>query len=216
MDPWRWVDPRVNDVRLDGVRAYLGRRGYVETPEGDFLRFESATERGRSFFVPASEQFADYARSITHFLTVLSEAEDRHPVAILDEILRAQETRRGLRLLWVENHAVFARVAGRQFLSGHDVTLVPTLAAAREALAAKPFDAVLLDHDLDDGKGTSLIESIRELPDAPAVIAVSAHEGGNQALMKAGADAVCGKTKFAQIESVLLRAVEARRTSPSS
>jgi hypothetical protein len=31
------------------------------------------------------------------------------------------------------------------------------LAAARAALAGQVFDAVLLDHDLDDGKGAELI-----------------------------------------------------------
>jgi len=118
-----------------------------------------------------------------------------------------------MRLLWVENHAVFARVAGRQFLSDHVVTVVSSLADAREALAAGAFDAVLLDYDLDDGKGASLIEFIRQLPHSPVVIAASAHDAGNEALLAAGADAVCSKIKFAQVESVLLRALAARSGS---
>src|SRR5260370_1181228 len=98
MNPWRWVDPRVNSVRLDGIRAYLERRGYVQRSEANphFLRFE-APARGNgdpawSFVLPASEQFADYAQSITYFLTTLSELEDRHPVAILDDLLQGQPT----------------------------------------------------------------------------------------------------------------------------
>jgi hypothetical protein len=31
-----------------------------------------------------------------------------------------------MRLLWVENHAVFARMAGRQFHSARDLTIVPS------------------------------------------------------------------------------------------
>jgi DNA-binding NarL/FixJ family response regulator len=108
-----------------------------------------------------------------------------------------------VRLLWVENHAVFARMAGRQFLAAHDVTVVPTLAEARAALTAGRFDAVLLDYDLDDGKGASLVGFVRQLPERVAVVAASSHADGNAALMAAGADAACPKTRFADIEAVL-------------
>ena len=110
-----------------------------------------------------------------------------------------------MRLLWVENHAVFARMAGRQFLATHELTVVPSLALAREQLTARAFDVVLLDYDLDDGKGASLAEFIRQLPSAPAVIATSAHEEGNRSLLAAGADAVCPKTSFAEIDAILAR-----------
>jgi CheY-like chemotaxis protein len=206
VDPWRWVDPRVRDVKLVGVRAYFGRRGYVEKAEAQTARFESVG--GPAFVLPASELHAGFTRAVIEVLTTLSAAEDRHPVALLDEILAAQAARKpGLRLLWVENHTTFARMAGRQFLSAHDVTVVPTLAAARAALEAATFAAVLLDYDLDDGKGTSLIEFVKQLTPAPVVIATSAHEAGNKALLAAGARAVCSKTQFAQIEAVLLEAL---------
>ena len=110
-----------------------------------------------------------------------------------------------MRLLWVENHAPFARLAGRQFLAAHDLTLVPSLAAARDALTAGRFDAVLLDYDLDDGKGAELIAFIRQLPERVPVVATSSHPEGNAALVAAGADAVCAKTGFANIDSVLDR-----------
>jgi CheY-like chemotaxis protein len=112
-----------------------------------------------------------------------------------------------MRLLWVENHASFVRVAGRQFLAAHELTVVPSLAAAREALARGVFDAVLLDYDLDDGKGADLLALIRQLPTVPAVVATSSHEDGNAALLAAGANAVCAKARFATIESVLTSCV---------
>jgi CheY-like chemotaxis protein len=115
-----------------------------------------------------------------------------------------------MRVLWVENHAAFARLAGRQFLAAHALTVVPSLAAARAALAAAPFDAVLVDFDLADGKGDALVEAIRRLPGRPAVIAASAHDGGNEALVRAGADACCPKLRFTEIEATLARAVGAR------
>jgi CheY-like chemotaxis protein len=113
-----------------------------------------------------------------------------------------------MRLLWVENHAVFARMAGKQFLAGHDLTVVPSLARAREVLAAEAFEAVLLDYDLDDGKGASLIEFIRQLPYVPIVVATSSHEEGNTSLLAAGADAACSKGHFAEINEILSRSVE--------
>ena len=108
-----------------------------------------------------------------------------------------------MRLLWVENHAVFAQIAGRQFLAAHDLTVVPSLAAARAALVAGRFDAVLLDYDLDDGKGATLIEFVRQLPERVAVVAASSHADGNAALLTAGADVACPKARFAEIGAVL-------------
>jgi CheY-like chemotaxis protein len=108
-----------------------------------------------------------------------------------------------MRLLWVENHAVFVRVAGQQFLAAHAVTVVPSLTAARTLLAEQTFDAVLLDHDLDDGKGTELLAFLAQVAPRPPVVAASAHADGNDALLRAGADAVCPKAHFATIEAVL-------------
>jgi DNA-binding NarL/FixJ family response regulator len=65
-------------------------------------------------------------------------------------------------------------------------------------LAEQPFDVVLLDYDLDDGKGTDLIEWIKQQSPRPAVVAVSAHQYGNDALLAAGADAVCSKGRFSE------------------
>jgi CheY-like chemotaxis protein len=112
-----------------------------------------------------------------------------------------------MRLLWVEDHATFVRVAGRQFLAAHAVTVAPSLAEARRALAEQTFDAVLLDHDLPDGAGPSLLDFLRQLPQRPAVVAVSAHDAGNHALLQAGADAACPKVRFTEVEAALSRAV---------
>jgi CheY-like chemotaxis protein len=122
-----------------------------------------------------------------------------------------------MRVLWVENHAIFARLTGRAFLAGHDLTIVPSLALAREALAARTFDAVLLDYDLDDGKGASLVELIRQLPTVPVVVATSAHQDGNELLLAAGADAACPKGQFADISAVLAHVVVMRgRAEPEA
>jgi len=89
MNPWRWVDPRVGEVRLDGVRRYLREHGWTEEPAGPALRFLHG-EGGPSCLLPASEGAGDFASSLIYLLTTLSELEDRHPDAVLEDVLRMQ------------------------------------------------------------------------------------------------------------------------------
>jgi hypothetical protein len=98
MNPWRWVDPRVSSIRLGAIRAYLEMHGYSQKPSANptLLRFEADARQngtGHFFVLPASESAADYVQAITYLLTTLSELEDRHPVAIVEEILRRQAAR---------------------------------------------------------------------------------------------------------------------------
>ena len=108
-----------------------------------------------------------------------------------------------MKILFVENHPRFAKLTVQQFLSTHEVTVVPSLAAARQALAQSTFQIVMVDYDLNDGKGDELVQEIHEQASHPLAIGVSSHQSGNDALMKAGADAICGKMQFAHIERVL-------------
>lgn len=110
-------------------------------------------------------------------------------------------------LLWVENHTAFARLAGRQFLSTHELIVVPSVAAAKGALSERAFDAVLVDYDLDDGKGVTVVEFARQLDTHLVMIATSPYADGNAALLAAGTDAACPKMRFAEIESVLASVV---------
>jgi DNA-binding response OmpR family regulator len=108
-----------------------------------------------------------------------------------------------MNILYLENHAVFADQVTRQFLAAHRVTVVPSLAAARASFASGRYDLVLSDYDLDDGKGEEFVrECHAALPRLP-IIAVSSHEAGNAALLRAGASAVCSKMEFHHIEQVI-------------
>jgi hypothetical protein len=100
MNPWRWVDPRIEAVRLADLRAYLAARGWslVPSPNPDLLRFQAPCEgAGPCFFqvLPASEEFADFRQRVAELVTTLSEIEERHPVAVLDDILHADESANG-------------------------------------------------------------------------------------------------------------------------
>jgi hypothetical protein len=92
MNPWRWVDPRIGQVRLENVKTYLTNHGWLQmpNPNPNFLRFEhGADSNGAIVFqmVPASDSFGDFRQSITYLLTTLSEIEERHPVEVLEDVL---------------------------------------------------------------------------------------------------------------------------------
>ncbi|HEY1788585.1 MAG TPA: response regulator, partial [Verrucomicrobiae bacterium] len=95
-----------------------------------------------------------------------------------------------MRILYVENHAAFAETVKQKFLSQYSVTIVPSLSEAREKLNESSFDILLVDYDLDDGKGAELVREVRASTKRKrvVVIGVSSHEEGNAALLKAGAD----------------------------
>jgi DNA-binding response OmpR family regulator len=107
-----------------------------------------------------------------------------------------------VKLLFVENHQVFAETVIDQFLAGHEVVLVPTVAAARSALS-HTFDAVLVDYDLPDGKGTDVIRELLAMGFRGNIVAVSSKEEGNAELRAAGAKVTCSKKDFRAIAAAL-------------
>jgi DNA-binding response OmpR family regulator len=108
-----------------------------------------------------------------------------------------------MNILYVENHAVFADNVIKQFLPRHLVTVVPSLSAARQAIPRGTFDFLLVDYDLDDGKGDELVRELRASGSQIVIIGVSSHDEGNEALVRAGATAVCAKTEFDHIQNVI-------------
>lgn len=111
-----------------------------------------------------------------------------------------------MRILFVENHPRFPHTVIPMFLGDDEVVLVPSLSEARAALSSATFDALLVDFDLDDGKGDVLVREVRQAGSKVTIIAVSATDHGNEALCAAGADAICRKTKFRQIREVIASA----------
>lgn len=107
-----------------------------------------------------------------------------------------------VRVLFVEDNSVFADLVSDQFLRAHEVQIVPSVAEAIRC-DTHSIDVVLMDYDLEDGKGDAAVRAIRtKSPDLP-IIAVSSHERGNEALTAAGATAVCPKGQFHHIQRVL-------------
>jgi DNA-binding NarL/FixJ family response regulator len=107
-----------------------------------------------------------------------------------------------LRILFVENHQLFAKTVIEQFLSAHEVVVVASVGAAN-AIDLHTFDVVLVDYDLPDGKGTEVVRAFRARHFAGRIVAVSSKDEGNAELERAGADVACAKRDFGQIPRLL-------------
>jgi hypothetical protein len=98
MNWYRWIDPRVASVRADAVRAYMRSQGWTEDPdprpEPRLLVFRAPylDDDGRAVLqiLPSTERASDYRKRVEELLTTLSVLEDRHPVEVLNDVLRLQ------------------------------------------------------------------------------------------------------------------------------
>jgi len=114
-----------------------------------------------------------------------------------------------MKILFVENHPVFAKTVTTKFLADHEVSTVSSISDAWAAITTGGFDIILVDYDLDDGKGDELVRRIRTHGLPVRIVGVSSREDGNAAIQQAGADAICSKMEFSDIGSVLRRLVPA-------
>jgi CheY-like chemotaxis protein len=80
----------------------------------------------------------------------------------------------GDRVLFVEDDQPVAAITARVLrLAGLDVAVAHTLAAARAALAAGEFDAILSDVELPDGNGLDLLRDLRGANAVTPVVLIS-------------------------------------------
>ena len=108
-----------------------------------------------------------------------------------------------MKILFIENHETFSRIVVSEFLRGHEVTVTPSLSGARALMAQHEFELMLVDYDLDDGKGAEIVGEIASITPRPKIIAVSSRDDGNDFLTEAGADAICCKIHFHKIDSII-------------
>ncbi len=106
-------------------------------------------------------------------------------------------------ILYVEDNARYREVAAARFLCGHAVTFASTLQEARSLLTGRAFDAVLLDYDLPDGKGISLIGTLKHRQLLDRTVAVSSRDENNALLVAAGVPVAVSKMRFSELSAVL-------------
>ena len=79
------------------------------------------------------------------------------------------------------------------------------MSTVQEAISVgiETFDVVLCDYDLDDGKGSKVVEHIRGSGSMVPIIAVSSHTEGNESMLEAGANVALSKLEFKKINEVI-------------
>jgi DNA-binding NtrC family response regulator len=118
-------------------------------------------------------------------------------------------------VLLVDDDVEFASglAAGLQ-LQGHDVSTAASLAEARDRLQRRSPDVALLDLQLPDGHGLSLLDALRAADGEPSVVVLTGHGTVGTAVdaLKRGAvDFVEKPVRIAQLRAVLDRVLESRR-----
>jgi DNA-binding response OmpR family regulator/anti-sigma regulatory factor (Ser/Thr protein kinase) len=116
--------------------------------------------------------------------------------------------RRGLH---VEDDPDIRRVVAGLLGPSLDLEAVGTLAEARAALAARPYDVVLLDLSLPDGRGSDLIGDLRRAaPDTPVVV-FSAHDAARDHAREVAAALVKSRTSDEALVATVRRVIEDAR-----
>lgn len=118
----------------------------------------------------------------------------------------------GLSILLLEDEVFFRkRLAAFLVREGAEVTAVATVAAARQALASMVFDAAVLDVNLPDGRGTSLLME-KLFPPTTNVIVMTAEGGVAGAVEAVRAGAADYLVKPFDLDELPVRLAQARRT----
>jgi hypothetical protein len=89
----RWIDPRLRQVRVANIVAYLLRKGWKPVPPDGpgVLVFQEPVldpEGPLYQWIPENEQDRSYLAQIYKLLAALGEIEDRYAGDILTDILR--------------------------------------------------------------------------------------------------------------------------------
>lgn len=118
-----------------------------------------------------------------------------------------------MRILVVEDDAVLRGVMQKSLAdAGHRVDMADTAEQARYLWRVQPYDAVLLDLNLPDGSGITVLREARARADRTPVLVLTAHNRTEDRIagLDAGADDYLGKPfDLGEVEA-RLRALERR------
>jgi PAS domain S-box-containing protein len=156
------VDLQLPDC--DGISLIRELRAQPQNRDTPIVVVSSDVRRGR-----------DDLRSVSlNVLDWFQKPVDVHRLASLLEQSGSRTDIRRPHILHLDNDPEVLRVVAQEFSSTVYVTSVTTLGAAREALAANPFDFIVIDAELSAGFGHQLLSDPRNRDgDAIPVIAVT-------------------------------------------
>src|SRR5512138_873418 len=114
--------------------------------------------------------------------------------------MRASPLTETVRLLILDDHALFREGAVRLLESEPSVRVAGQCATVDEAIALlkrEPVDLVLLDYDLGHERGTDFLVQLRRLPVRPSVLVLTAGVSDRQAaeLIAEGVSGIFPKTE---------------------
>ena len=121
-----------------------------------------------------------------------------------------------MKILYVENNPSFSDVVCKCFLQNYDVTVVPTVLEGKQMVAQFRFDIVIIDYDLDDGKGDEFVIYAKQQKYDEFIIAASSHKEGNERLKAAGAHCICAKSQFSHINEIINYVASNQRQLPQA
>lgn len=92
-----WIDPRIDQVTVAGLRGYLEAHGWrlQPFPKPELLVFEGPNDDSGApltLAVPASERLKDYRLRLEELLGTLGLIEGRYAGEILNEMLQGTPT----------------------------------------------------------------------------------------------------------------------------
>ncbi len=105
-------------------------------------------------------------------------------------------------LLYIEDNKAFREEVARTFLSEYAIEFATTVSDALEKCSKNRYDALLLDYDLAEGKGSDFL---REFDKSIPIIAVSAFEENNDILLGMGASVKCAKREMSKIADIVAK-----------
>ena len=101
-----------------------------------------------------------------------------------------------MRILLIEDDPGLGNAVRDQIAAeGHMPDLAPTLSYARDLLATMPYDLILLDLGLPDGRGIDFLKALRAKGSVTPVMILTAHDRITERIegLNAGADDYMGK-----------------------
>lgn len=111
-------------------------------------------------------------------------------------------------VLIVDDNETVLNLFRRQLtLAGYEVHAAPTLAASREAIEARRFDAILLDLNLPDGSGLDFVGDVRAANPSAAIVVITGNGDVPIAVeaMRRGADNFLAKPVDMEALKLFLR-----------
>lgn len=102
-----------------------------------------------------------------------------------------------------EHKRVLLGIHLKRAFPGYDIVECSSGAEGIDAFDAHPVDAIVTDHSMTPVSGIEMIRAIRKRDTRVPIVMVTGHPSIRDVAVNAGADAVIGFVKFAELPAIL-------------